>query len=813
MPESTGRERDLVLAPNEYAYVSDQTKGKIDIYVGPYKASLSQTDQAVIFSNRSKKFDNADYLEDAIKLFSTAPEGWYLTLKNPSTDGKQPATGTVGVLPNLDVGKKINVAGPVSYPLWPGQMVRVVQGHHLRSNQYIVARVYDEDAAKANWENAVIKGTEEDITLTMPNFTMGKQIIIKGTEVSFYIPPTGIEVIADENGNLIRDAETLERLEYSILKDEDGNKRYARGPEVVFPEPTETFVEKNGARKFKAIELNELSGLYIKVIADYNDDDSKVDPETGPDHDVGEELFITGKEQMIYFPREEHAIIKYGKQDIHYAIAIPAGEARYVLDRFTGVISIKEGPAVFLPDPRKEVIIRRMLDPKLVELWFPGNKEAISYNSDLQEMIAKYSETTDFISSTAYMNSTSNNISLMDHTSVPGKSRGVVSDEMAGDDFDRKTSYTPPRTVTLDTKYEGTIDVDIWTGYAILVVSKTGNRRVVIGPATVHLAYDESIEGFELSTGTPKNDDNVINDVYLRVLHNKVSDKVRAMTKDLCEVDINVSYRMNFEGNKDNWFNVENYVKFLTDHLRSVIRSAVKMYGIEAFYANSIEIVRDFVLGKHTEEGRLGKFFPENGMRVYDVEVLNVRIEDDEIEELLTNNQYEVVEQTLAMAKEDRRQERVEHEEATQREIDGFRLETKKGNLANKQEEFDLMQATTVKEKAFKAEVEGILNMENDEDLARLAKTEALRLKQEKIEKRLEQIERESETKAVVDKTNAVSTDMIAALQNFGDKALLEKASESFNILSIIGGKSITDVVENIFKGTKLDSLFKKKQK
>jgi major vault protein len=54
--------------------------------------------------------------------------------------------------------------------------------------------------------------------------------VIKGTEVSFYMPPTGIEVLAigekDEyNGNnYIRDAVTLERLEYAILKDEDGER-------------------------------------------------------------------------------------------------------------------------------------------------------------------------------------------------------------------------------------------------------------------------------------------------------------------------------------------------------------------------------------------------------------------------------------------------------------------------------------------------------------------------------------------------------------------------------------------------------------
>jgi hypothetical protein len=42
----------------------------------------------------------------------------------------------------------------------------------------------------------------------------------------------------------VRDAVTLERLEYCILLDENGNKRFIQGPAVVFPAPTETFVER-----------------------------------------------------------------------------------------------------------------------------------------------------------------------------------------------------------------------------------------------------------------------------------------------------------------------------------------------------------------------------------------------------------------------------------------------------------------------------------------------------------------------------------------------------------------------------------------
>src|SRR5208282_770175 len=74
--------------------------------------------------------------------------------------------------------------------------------------------------------------------------TMGKLFVIRGTEVSFYIPPTGIEIVPEHvnnEGRYVRQANTLERLEYCLLLDQNGNKRYVRGPAVVFPRPTESF--------------------------------------------------------------------------------------------------------------------------------------------------------------------------------------------------------------------------------------------------------------------------------------------------------------------------------------------------------------------------------------------------------------------------------------------------------------------------------------------------------------------------------------------------------------------------------------------
>ena len=155
----TNRERDLVLAPNEYAFISDQTKGNINVYVGPYKTSLANTDRPVMFDDATKRFEKCS-LEDSMRSFIIAPEGWYVVLKNPSKDNNPPKIGTSNNLAELNVGRKVNISGPISFALWAGQMARVIRGHSLSSNQYLLVRVYDEEQARANWEKSVIKTKE-----------------------------------------------------------------------------------------------------------------------------------------------------------------------------------------------------------------------------------------------------------------------------------------------------------------------------------------------------------------------------------------------------------------------------------------------------------------------------------------------------------------------------------------------------------------------------------------------------------------------------------------------------------------------------
>ncbi len=852
------RESDMVLAPNEYMYVRDETKGHVDLFVGPTKQSLSGTDAPVIYDEKSKRFVKAEF-EQATQLFRTAPEGWYVVLKNPtkvgSERGSKQQSGKLGAA-ELEIGRKVNIPGPCSFPLFPGQMAKVLKGHHLRSNQYLIVCVYDEDAARKNWGKGVVKlaapdgkkpeeevgaptiSTKTDATAPLPEapeLTMGQLLVIKGTDVSFYIPPTGVEVIPDEDGKLVRDAVTLERLEYCLLMDESGTKRYERGPAVVFPEPTEVFVdreiERGGkkikTRKSKAIELNENSGVYVKVIADYE--------EGTEEFKVGQELFITGQEQMIYFPRAEHAIIKYGECEVQHGVAIPAGEARYVMDRLKGDVTLVEGPTVFLPDPRRQVLMRRVLDFRTCNLLYPDNEEALAHNAKLAGVdintykggapvaVAAMGVALNEASRRGLISrsmSYSSNAGILANVGDSLESRGLWEDsdaEFSGDAFQRATKYSEPRTIVLGTKYDGAVTTEIHTGYAVLLVKKNGDRRVAIGPRTVKLEYDETPQALTLSRGKPKTTDNMLRTAFLLTRANKVSDVVSVTTKDFCQLNIKLSYRVNFEGDEpEKWFSVENYVKFLCDNLRSRIMSQVqKEFGIEQFFGNHTEILRDIILGKKTGvagEDRPGMLFEENGMRIYDVEILHVEMKNQEIEKLLVNAQRSVIEGTLRIATERRVLEHTKESEKIRQDTEVVKTETKKKISVLQTEqvkaELDMRIATIEAEAKTDAErVASELALEKARGAIATVlvgrKMEArqadIAMEQEAQKLLIERLE--MEIKSYVERAKAIQPELVSALQGFSERALAESAVRAIGPMALIGG-NVNDVLANIFANT-----------
>lgn len=825
-------EQDLVVVPGEFAYLLDSTKGNVDVLVGPHKTSLSGTDAPVVWDTQDRCFETVHSQEEAKQRFITAPEGFYVVVENPAIDANQPhppkgsRTGAV----DLNHGRRVAIPGPTSFALYPGQSADVVEGHHLRSNQYLLVRVYNDQEAISNWNQAVIKkamdGTDEEtITAEPPEIHLGQLLIIRGTEVSFYIPPTGIEVVKDEHGNYVRNAETLERLEFCVLLNESGDKRYCIGPDVVFPDPTETFVQQGSSRKGRAIELNDISGLYIKVIADYEDGYGE--------HKAGDELFITGKETAIYYPRPEHSLIKYGDRTIHYAVAIPEGEGRYVLNRSTGVVRIERGPRMFLPDPRNEVVVRKILSEAETNLLYPGNNEALQHNQDmaasaqvnpedvpmaamaLSEDIGdtyrerkRYSQE-DFRATTRGTSDVSNVAYAASSTTGMSAAEDLLGGAAV---TQRKRHHMPPRTITLNTKYDGVVTVDVWTGYASLFVRKNGDRRVVVGPKTVLLEYDERVMPIELSTGTPKSDNRPKTTGYLRVLNNRVSDEITVETKDLWEITLSVRYHVNFSDVKpEAWFNVENYIQYLAERMRSLIRREAKRHSVREFHANAVDIVRDLILGT-AEEGkkREGRLFEENSMHVFDIDVLGVNIDDHEVSHLLVDAEQEGLRQTLELRKQEQLKTHTERIETLKREMLKARTETTQAEYEAKVDEVEA-------EKTFKlARVQVDLDTENLRDENEKQRQETLDgIHSAKISRKkmtdnqiIENLEREAQVRAteLKERAAAFSPDLIAALQNMSEKELAERLAKALGPLSIMGGESVVDIAKQLFAGTPVES-------
>ena len=797
MAEMT-RENDLVLRQGEYSLILDRTKGQIAVACGPFKISLSSSDEIVALDEETDRFVVANR-DNAIKPFITVKENWYVELTNPTKDGSHPRTGTTNNAQELQLGRRVIVRGPASFALYPMQKARVIPGHVLRSNQYLLAGVYDTSMLEDKYE-------------------VGQILVIRGNTTPFYIPPTGIEVIQDDDGNYVRDAVTLERLEYSILKNEAGEKRYVYGPAVVFPEANEDFINnpETGEPKFKAIELSDISGVYVKVIADYTDGDIK--------HEAGEELFITGKDTMIYYPRPEHAIISYDGKVIHHAIIIPAGEGRYIVNRTTGDVKMVKGPRMYLPDPRKEVIVHRKLDEKQCRLWYPGNNEVLKFNDILP---------TTTVDSIGYSNSLTSSNACYTIGMSQSSARGCITSAVdnlsngflgqdnvvtANDGFSRGNTYSKPRTITIDNKYDGVVSINVWTGYAINVVSKDGKRKTIVGPQTYLMEYDETLETVKGKDGDT---------VYLRVDNDRIDDVIRAQTKDFVDVDIAVTYCVNFADNyQEKWFSIKDYIGYLTDRERSDIKTIVKGYGLEEFYTNGSNIIKNAIsltvqsTGKKNSDDATtaGKCF-SNGMYIDSIEVLNIKIANNNVREMLDSHQAAIVKKSLelsAATKEMSVTTELEKLRAQKLNLEYARA-MHEIDVKNKTEMESLTRASQVaraKEEDVKASKEAEKNLQTVIDAIKKAELAREKLDNDqtlawqKEQAKLEADRQKAYTDSVKKVVDSIGPELVAAINSSSQSEMVKEIVKSLSPYALASGdESVADVVDKLFRGSGLNGF------
>jgi major vault protein len=454
---------------------------------------------------------------------------------------------------------------------------------------------------------------------------------------------------------------------------------------------------------------------------------------------------------------------------------------------------------MYLPDPRTEVVVKRKLTPNQCALWFPGNQEALAYNQGLTEKsVEKSLKKCDIDSVTAYACSTSFDTTLANLEAKANIGRG--------------TSYTKPRTITLDNKYEGVVSIDVWTGYAVEVVSKNGDRQVVCGPQTILLDYDQTLEVLQMSTGKPKSTDNTLKTVFLRHENNKVSDIIDIETKDFVRGQVRVSYCVDFDTkSKDKWFNVENYVQFLCDRQRAKMKREAKKYTIEEFYQNYANIVRNTALSD--------PLFEENGMIVSECEVLGITV-DSNVAKILSTHQTEMVSKALELSTAAARvqvaealaeAEQKENEVKTQQMIN--KMELQREEAVRKAEISAEMARKKEAEQRAQAEAEnalqGLIDTAHKAKLAREKAEADAEIDRKKREAAIEAEKQEAYAKTVKEIISSIGPDLVAALSNRSNNDMLVAVSQAIAPYAIARNESVSEVVNQLVRGTSLEDVIK----
>ncbi|MDP3232449.1 MAG: hypothetical protein Q8N26_06715 [Myxococcales bacterium] len=693
MAERDVRERDILIASNEYAYVQDLTKGDIVLYVGPTKISLSNTERLVDFKNERFLPVRGEEGASGVCPFIAASSTQYVVLENPAKDAAvKPVKGNNSAIELLN-GRRVVVAGPASFPLWPGQKARVVAGHELYEDQYLRVRVSDR-----------VEGDPAPI---------GSERIVKGSEVSFYLPKTGLEVLPDGTGSYVRNAVTLVDGQYCVLRGPRGQRRFVRGPGVVFPEAWEEFHTIAGARVFAAYAMRKDKGLHIRVVKTF---EAKAGEQVPPGtYQAGQELFLAGREDL-FFPTESLEVL--GEVS---SIPLAEKEAISVRELATGQIRTIAGPAAYLPDPTRVQLMKRPLDAETIKRW---------------------------------------NLKGYDGTRAPA--------------------------------------ITIPPSYAVLVTAKT-RREVVKGPQVRILDFDEELGVLSLSTGTPKTDAALLPTCFLLVDGNKVSDRLEVRTSDHVQLEVRLSYRVSFSsspGSDDaRWFNVSNYVALLCDHLGSIVRAAVRATPIDRFHASSTEILRGAVLGEKKGDKRTGREFEENGMLVYDVEVLEVQILDGDVDELLTDAQRSAITSEVARRKEGLRLLTEQAKHTVDRAVFEAQRQTQEAELALEAARRQLAAAKAEgKVEATRIEVLGKAKTDADAlEVASVAQTLAKARTAEVDERALT-----AQVNAFRSQMESMQPELIATLKSLGNQQLAASLTQHLGPLAILGGESVVDVASRL---------------
>ncbi len=360
------------------------------------------------------------------------------------------------------------------------------------------------------------------------------------------------------------------------------------------------------------------------------------------------------------------------------------------------------------------------------------------------------------------------------------------------------------------------------------LIKPDGTRKPVQGPKTILMGFSDTLDILRLSTGKPKNTDLLFETAYLNIHNNKVTDIIDDVeTSDHVVTKLKLSYNVNFEGDPAKWFTIENYVKHMCDHIRSILKGAVRSKSVEEFYKHSTAFIRDAILGVkpaidiakgEAKSKRPGLFFEENGMRVTDVEVLKVEIADVTIAPLLARSQHAIIQHNINLNLKEKELDVTKRSEEINRQsaeavyaTEARKLELEGEKVTNLLK-LDLSKIAAEESKAHSQEelqklITALEDLRFDAELNRNVRGGKAAEGLEAAKQERELLAVEAKVQAVIKQMGAITPGLVEALQSTSAKEALIKIAGSMSFHQMFGAENGVEFLQKTFANTPLQAI------
>lgn len=408
---------------------------------------------------------------------------------------------------------------------------------------------------------------------------------------------------------IIRKAIVLGPTEFCVLLNEEGNPKYHEGPGRVFPGPNDTILTDDSRNAvYDAYHIRPDRAILIRIIAKSISKEELLSklpvgtPEAFLEKDKygkGDEIFLGGFDAYVV-PHSSFEVILPETRTPHrgnnhegvyvQAIGVDQKSGIYVADIETGTVNLVRGEKKVWIDPRKDKHMKRKV-PK--NIW------------DLLIAHTEAHKTAD--------------ISLIE---------------------------TP-----------WALSVPVPNNEALMITAKDG-RRVVVGPCTELFEFEEVPEILTLSRGKQKSDVTLLETCFLRITGNTVSDMIKLTTADQVPITVSLQYGLEFfvpddaenpDAEREKWFNDKNYVGMFTRNLRSRLSAEAETTQLMEIAKDMAGFIRDAVLGvkKEDDKHRPGLTFSDINMKIVEVDLIDWKINNEEISQALQRSNTSAVTRML----------------------------------------------------------------------------------------------------------------------------------------------------------------------